>query len=143
MFLDMYAWVGYPGYRIWQGISVDNARDAGLTLKMLRTFYGKSRENAVYDGDELVVTPRQLERIEKGLHKPSYYNYGKLAMQYGKSGGWNMPLLETDSLEVLEQRALISDRAHWETGEVSLDDSLQARRHNPCFPPESPGKVAL
>ncbi|HBA48674.1 MAG TPA: hypothetical protein DCZ91_12925 [Lachnospiraceae bacterium] len=119
MFLDMYAWVGYPGYRIWQGISVDNARDAGMTLKMLRTFYGKSRENAVYDGDELVVTPRQLERIEKGLHKPSCYNYGKLARQYGKSGGWNMPLLETDSLEVLEQRQLISTLMEYEKWEMA------------------------
>ena len=122
MFLDIYAWFGYPGYRIWQGISVDNTRDAGMTLKMLRTFYGKSRENAVYDGDELVMTPRQLERIEKGLHKPSYYNYGKMARQYGKFGGWNMPLLETDSLDVLEQRQLIStlmeykkwEQAEWE-----------------------------
>ncbi len=122
MFRDIYAWFNYPGYRIWQGISVDNTRDAGMTLKMLRTFYGKSRENAVFDGDELVITPRQLERIEKGLHKPSYQNYGRLAKQYGKFGGWNMPLLETDSLEVLEQRQLIStlmeyrkwEQAEWE-----------------------------
>ncbi len=135
MFLDMYAWVGYPGYRIWQGISVDNARDAGMTLKMLRAFYGKSRENAVYDGDELVVTPRQLERIEKGLHKPSYYNYGKLARQYGKSGGWNMPLLETDSLEVLEQRQLIStlmECKDWEQAEWEVQKFRRAVE--PAFP---------
>ena len=117
MFLDIYVWFGYPGYRIWQGISVDNTRDAGMALKMLRTFYGKSREKAVYDGDELVVTPRQLEKIEKGLHKPSYYNYSKLVKQYGKFGGWNMPLLETDSLEVLEQRQLISTLMEYEKWE--------------------------
>lgn len=123
MFLDMYAWFGYPGYRIWQGISVDNTRDAGMTLKMLRTFYGKSRESAVYDKDGLIVTPRQLERIEKGLHKPSYYNYGKLVRQYGKFGRWNMPLLETDSLEVLEQRQLISrlmENERWEQAEWEI-----------------------
>ena len=122
MFLDIYAWFSYPGYRIWQGISVDNTRDAGMTLKMLRKFDGKSRKKAVYDGDEPVISPRQLERIEKGLHKPSYENYDRLAKQYGKLGGWNMPLLETDSLEVLEQRQLIStlmeygewDLAKWE-----------------------------
>ncbi|MCI9436091.1 MAG: hypothetical protein HFH85_02795 [Lachnospiraceae bacterium] len=122
MFLDIYEWFDYPGYRIWQGISVDNIRDAGMTLKMLRKCYGKSRENAVYDGDELIMTSRQLERIEKGLHKPSYSNYDRLVKQYGKFGGWNMPLLETDSLEVLEQRQLIStlmecrkwDLAEWE-----------------------------
>lgn len=108
MFQEIYAWFDYPGYRIWQGLSVDNTRDAGMTLKMLRKFYGKSREKAVYDGSELVVTPRQLEKIEKGIHKPSYQNYSRLAKQYGKYGEWNMPLLETDSVEILEQRQLIS-----------------------------------
>lgn len=108
MFREVYEWFGFPGYRMWQGISVDNTRDAGNVLKMLRTFYGKSREKAVYDGDELVVTPRQLEKIEKGIHKPSYENYRRLVKQYGKYGQWNMPLLETDSLEVLKLRQEIS-----------------------------------
>ena len=135
MFLDIYAWFGYPGYRIWQGISVDNTRDAGMTLKMLRKFEGKSRKNAVYDGDEPVMTPRQLERIEKGLHKPSYKNYDKLAKQYGKFGGWNKPLLETDSLEVLEQRQLISTLMEY--GEWDLAEwEIRKFRHavNPAFP---------
>ena len=135
MFLDIYAWFGYPGYRIWQGISVDNTRDAGMTLKMLRKFDEKSREKAVYDGDEPVISPRQLERIEKGLHKPSYENYDRLVKQYGKFGGWNMPLLETDSLEVLEQRQLIStlmeygiwDKAEWEIQKFRT-------KVNPAFP---------
>lgn len=108
MFREIYEWFGYPGYRMWQGISVDNTRDAGSVLKMLRTFYGKSREEAVHDGDERVVTPRQLEKIEKGIHKPSYENYRRLVKQYGKYGEWNMPLLETDSLEVLKLRQEIS-----------------------------------
>ncbi len=134
-FLEMYEWFNYPGYRIWQGISVDNTRDAGMTLKMLRTFYGKSRENAVYDGDELVITPRQLERIEKGLHKPSCNNYDKLAKQYGKFGGWNMPLLETDSLEVLGQRQLISTLMECEKWDLA-EWEIQKFRHavNPAFP---------
>lgn len=135
MFLDLYGWFRYPGYRIWQGISVDNTRDAGRTLKMLRTFYGKARENAVYDGDKIVITPRQLERVEKGLHKPSYRNYDKLVKQYGKSGGWNMPLLETDSLEVLDQRQLISmlmEHEKWDLAEWEIEKF----RHtvNPAFP---------
>lgn len=108
MFREIYEWFGYPGYRMWQGISVDNTRDAGSVLKMLRTFYGKSQEEAVYDGDERVVTPRQLEKIEKGIHKPSYENYRRLVKQYGKYGEWNMPLLETDSLVVLKLRQEIS-----------------------------------
>ncbi len=122
MFRIVYEWFGYPGYRIWQGISIDNIRDVGTVLKMLRKFYGISRENAVFDGNELVVTPRQLEKIEKGIHKPSYENYNRLAKQYGKYGGWNMPLLETDSAEILALRQRIStlleynkwDQAEWE-----------------------------
>lgn len=122
MYQEVYDWFGYPGYRMWQGISVDNTRDAGSVLKMLRTFYGKSREKAVYDGDEIVVTPRQLEKIEKGIHKPSYENYRRLVKQYGKYGQWNMPLLETASLEALKLRQKIStlieynewERAEWE-----------------------------
>lgn len=134
MFLDIYGWFGYPGYRIWQGIFVDNTRDAGMTLKMLRKFDGKSREKAVYDGDEPVVSPRQLERIEKGLHKPSYENYDRLAKQYGKFGGWNMPLLETDSVEVLEQRQLIStlmEREEWDFAEWEIRKFRE--RVNPAF----------
>lgn len=120
MFRIVYEWFGYPGYRIWQGISVDNTRDVGTVLKMLRKFYGISRENAVFDGNELVVTPRQLEKIEKGIHKPSYENYNRLAKQYGKYGGWNMPLLETDSAEILALRQRIStllEYNKWEQAE--------------------------
>lgn len=122
MFREIYEWFGYPGYRIWQGISVDNTREAGLTLRMLRKFYGKSRQNAVYDGTEQVITPRQLEKIEKGIHKPSFENYSRLVKQYGKYTEWNMPLLETTSADDLELRQQIStliefkdwERAQWE-----------------------------
>ena len=122
MFREIYEWFDYPGYRIWQGISVDNTREAGLTLRMLRKFYGKSRENAVYDGTEQVITSRQLEKIEKGIHKPSFENYSRLIRQYGKHTEWNMPLLETTSADDLELRQRIStlmefrdwERAQWE-----------------------------
>lgn len=122
MFRELYEWFDYPGYRIWQGISVDNTREAGLTLRMLRKFYGKSREAAVYDGTEKVISPRQLEKIEKGVHKPSYENYSRLTRQYGKNMEWNMPLLEKASADELELRQRIStliefrdwERAQWE-----------------------------
>ena len=123
MFRIVYEWFGYPGYRIWQGISVDNTRDVGTVLKMLRTFYGKSREGAVYDGGEQVVTPRHLEKIEKGTHKPSYENYSRLAKQYGKYGGWHTPLLETDSVDVLALRQRIStllEYSDWEGAEREI-----------------------
>ena len=123
MFRTIYKWFAYPGYRIWQGISVDNTRDVGIVLKMLRKFYGISRENAVFDGTEPIVTPRQLEKIEKGIHKPSYENYDRLVKQYGKNGGWNMPLLETDSAETLALRQRIStllEHSEWEHAEWEI-----------------------
>lgn len=105
---EIYQWFGCPERRGWQGISVDNTLEVGLTLKMLRKFYGKSRADAIYDEKDLVITERQLEKIEKGIHKPSYENYNRLAKQYGKYGGWNMPLLEMVSIDVLELRQEIS-----------------------------------
>lgn len=122
LFRELYEWFDYPGYRMWQGISVDNTREAGLTLRMLRKFYGKSREAAVYDGTEKVISPRQLEKIEKGVHKPSYENYSRLTRQYGKYMEWNMPLLEKASADELELRQQICtliefrdwERAQWE-----------------------------
>ena len=134
-FRNIYEWINYPGYRMWQGSFVDNTRDAGITLKMLRTFYGKSRESAIYDGDDLVITSRQLERIEKGLHKPSFQNYDRLTKQYGKFEGWNVPLLETDSLEVLEQRQLISSLLECDNWELANWEIQKFRRKvNPAFP---------
>lgn len=107
-FRELYQWFDCPEHRLWQGISVDNTLEVGLMLKMLRKFYGKSRAKAIYDGDDIVITERQLEKIEKGIHKPSYENYNRLAKQYGKYWGWNMPLLEMVSADVLELRQEIS-----------------------------------
>lgn len=42
-FRRLYEWFDYPGYRIWQGISVDNTREIGVVLRMLRKCEGKSR----------------------------------------------------------------------------------------------------
>lgn len=94
-----------------------------MTLKMLRNFYGKSRANAIYDEGDMVITERQLEKIEKGKHKPSYENYNRLAKQYGKTGGWNMPLLEIASVDVLELRQEVStliEFGKWEEAEWKL-----------------------
>lgn len=107
-FKDIYRRFDYPEYRIWQGFSVDNTRDVGIVLKMLRKFHGKSCENAVYDGEELIITPRQLKKIERGEHKPSYANYQRLVAQYRKDGGWKTAMLETDSMDVLELRQQIA-----------------------------------
>lgn len=112
----------YPGDRIWQGLSVENIGEAGVILKMLRKFAGKPRAKAVYDGEEQVVTERQLEKIESGVHKPSFENYQRLIRQYGKQTGWATAMLETDSAQVLELRQEIAslvalcqwDKVKWE-----------------------------
>lgn len=134
-FRDVYRHYGYPEHRVWQGIYVDNAKEAGLVLGMLRRFYGKPLAKAVYDGEERVVTPRQLEKIEKGVHKPSYENYHRLAKQYGKLGGWNIPLLETESAEVLELRQHVStlmEFQDWEKAEQELE--RLRKKVNPGYP---------
>ncbi len=124
-FQEIYARAGYPAHRIWQGIGVENTREAGIVLKMLRKFAGKPRAAAVRDEDGMaVVTQRQLEKIEKGEHKPSYENYRRLVRQYGKNGGWMAPMLETDSVEVLELRQKIASLIgfrEWEKAEQEME----------------------
>ncbi len=107
-FRRLYEWFDYPGRRVWQGISVDNTREIGVVLRMLRKCEGKSRARAIHDAGGMIVTERQLEKIEKGVHKPSYENYQRLMRQYGKCGGWKTAMVETDSVEVLELRQQIS-----------------------------------
>lgn len=121
-FARIYRQYDYPGERIWQGVSVENIGEAGVILKMLRKFSGKSKAKAVYDGEDQVVTVRQLEKIESGIHKPSFENYQRLIRQYGKQAGWTTAMLETDSAEVLELRQKIAslvalcqwDQVKWE-----------------------------
>lgn len=123
-FQRIYDQFGYPGHRIWQGITVANTRDVGITLKMLRKYAGKPRSQAVSDEEGLIVTGRQLEKIEKGEHKPSYENYQRLARQYGKSGSWIVPMLETDSLEVLKLRqeiATLIGLCEWKKAEREIE----------------------
>ena len=123
-FQRLYEWFGYPGYRIWQGISVDNTREIGVVLRMLRKCEGKSRARAIHDADGIIVTERQLEKIEKGVHKPSYENYQRLMRQYGKCGGWKTAMVEADSVEVLELRQQISTwigRREWERVWIEIE----------------------
>lgn len=134
-FERIYRQYDYPGERIWQGISVENIGEAGVILKMLRKFSGKSKAKAVYDGEDQVVTVRQLEKIESGVHKPSFENYQRLIRQYGKQAGWTTAMLETDSAEVLELRQEIAslvalcqwDQVKWELEKLR-------RKVNPEYP---------
>ncbi len=123
-FKRIYDMSEYPGNRIWQGTSVENTREAGITLKMLRKYAGKPRDKAVCDEEGIIVTRRQLEKIECGEHQPSHENYKRLVRQYGKYGGWIVPMLETDSIEVLELRQEISSQigyCQWDKVEAGME----------------------
>lgn len=134
-FERIYGQYDYSGDRIWQGLSVENIGEAGVTLKMLRKFAGKPRAKAVYDGEEQVVTERQLEKIESGVHKPSFENYQRLIRQYGKQTGWTTAMLETDSAEVLELRQEIAFLvAHCQWDKVKWEVERLRRMVNPEYP---------
>lgn len=134
-FRQVYQWHHYPEYRLWQGVFTDNTREVGIVLKMLRHFEGKPRGKAVYDGEEMVVTERQLAKIEKGEHKPSDVNYVRLLKQYGKNEGWEAAMLETDSAQLLEVRQRISTMLgfrQWEEAEGEIEKLR--RKVNPDYP---------
>jgi len=128
----------YPGGRLWQGICVENTREAGLILKMLRTSRGLSRAAAVHGGEgaeEMVVTPRELEKIENGTHKPSYGNYNRLLRRYLAFGSWQTAMLETDSAQVLAMRQQIStliSMSEWDEAEREM--GRLRRKVNPEYP---------
>ncbi len=122
-FRQIYEMAGCSGYRLWQDMDADNTREAGMVLKMLRLFEGKARAKAIYDEEGQIITEGQLVKIEKGIHKPSYQNYQRLMKQYGKYGWWGMPIVETDSAEVLESRQRISTLigfGRWEEAEREM-----------------------
>lgn len=134
-FRGLYEWFDYPGCRIWQGISVDNTREIGVVLRMLRKCEGKSRARAIHDEEGIIVTERQLEKIEKGVHKPSYENYQRLMRQYGKCGGWKTAMVETDSVEVLELRQQISTwigLCEWDRVQIEIERFR--RKVDPTYP---------
>ncbi len=122
-FRQIYETAGCSGYRLWQDMDADNTREAGMVLKMLRMFEGKARAKAIYDEEGQIITEGQLVKIEKGIHKPSYQNYQRLMKQYGRYGWWGMPIVETDSAEVLELRQRISTLigfGRWEEAEQEM-----------------------
>lgn len=122
-FLQLYEMTGCPGRRLWQSLTVDNTRDVGIVLRMLRNFAGKPRSKSVFDEEGQIITERQLEKIENGTHKPSYQNYLRLLKQYRKYEDWKSALMETDSKEVLELRQNISTMigfAKWNEAEWEL-----------------------
>lgn len=122
-FIQMYQMFSYPQQRIWQSIAANNVYEMGAMLKMLRISGKKSIQKALKALGEYVISNRQLEKIESGQHKPSYRNYKKLIQPYNKSLAWGIPLLDTDSVEVLQLRKDISVLLFcqvWDEAEINL-----------------------
>lgn len=108
MFSALYQKYGKPHYRLWQTITVNNTHEFGLTLQMLRQASGKTREKAV-EHQEIVISPRQLARIEKGQSKPSKKTCTILMKTYGRTEEWGVLMIETMSVRGLQLQQEINE----------------------------------
>lgn len=124
MFLGLYREYEKPVHRIWQTVSVDNTREIGQTLYMLRRFWGKSMDEVVYENNELSISRRELQRVESGRHKPRNRYYRELMRLYQKPEEMYLLLLETESLDALALRQEIDLQiilGRWREAEENLD----------------------
>lgn len=94
-----------PYMRVWQCGSIENSYDVGMVLKRMRMAQEKTQEEVCIDEKGFsFLNVRQLSRIEKGENRPSTENFKFLTRKMGRELDWIMPMLETDSIEVLSMR---------------------------------------
>lgn len=94
-----------PYMRVWQCGSIENSYDVGMVLKRMRMAQEKTQEEVCIDEKGFsFLNVRQLSRIEKGENRPSTENFQFLTHKMGRELDWIMPMLETDSIEVLSMR---------------------------------------
>lgn len=94
-----------PYMRVWQCGSIENSDDVGMVLKRMRMAQEKTQEEVCIDEKGFsFLNVRQLSRIEKGENRPSTENFQFLTRNMGRELDWIMPMLETDSIEVLSMR---------------------------------------
>lgn len=94
-----------PYMRVWQCGSIENSYDVGMVLKRMRMAQEKTQEEVCIDEKGFsFLNVRQLSRIEKGENRPSTENFQFLTRKMGRELDWIMPMLETDSIEVLLMR---------------------------------------
>lgn len=94
-----------PYMRVWQCGSIENSYDVGMVLKRMRMAQEKTQEEVCIDENGFsFLNVRQLSRIEKGENRPSTENFQFLTRNMGRELDWIMPMLETDSIEVLSMR---------------------------------------
>lgn len=94
-----------PYMRVWQCGSIEKSYDVGMVLKRMRMAQEKTQEEVCIDEKGFsFLNVRQLSRIEKGENRPSTENFQFLTRKMGRELDWIMPMLETDSIEVLSMR---------------------------------------
>lgn len=94
-----------PYMRVWQCGSIENSYDVGMVLKRMRMAQEKTQEEVCIDEKGFsFLNVRQLSRIEKGENRPSTENFQFMTRKMGRELDWIMPMLETDSIEVLSMR---------------------------------------
>lgn len=94
-----------PYMRVWQCGSIENSYDVGMVLKRMRMAQEKTQEEVCIDEKGFsFLNVRQLSRIEKGENRQSTENFQFLTRKMGRELDWIMPMLETDSIEVLSMR---------------------------------------
>lgn len=94
-----------PYMRVWQCGSIESSYDVGMVLKRMRMAQEKTQEEVCIDEKGFsFLNVRQLSRIEKGENRPSTENFQFLTRKMGRELDWIMPMLETDSIEVLSMR---------------------------------------
>ena len=94
-----------PYMRVWQCGSIENSYGVGMVLKRMRMAQEKTQEEVCIDEKGFsFLNVRQLSRIEKGENRPSTENFQFLTRKMGRELDWIMPMLETDSIEVLSMR---------------------------------------
>lgn len=114
-----------PCMRVWQRGSVENCYDVSLVLKRMRLSLEKSQEEICIDenGNEFLQA-RHLSRIEKGENRPSKENFQLLTKKMGRTLDWIMPILETDSIEILSMRQdmiYLTNMRKWDEVQKILD----------------------
>lgn len=94
-----------PSVRVWQCGSIENSLDVGMVLKRMRLAQEKTQEEVCTDENGFsFLNVRQLSRIEKGENRPSTENFQYLTHKMGRALDWIMPMLETNSIEILSMR---------------------------------------
>ena len=127
-----------PCMRVWQRGSVENCYDVSLVLKRMRLSLEKSQEEICTDenGNEFLQA-RHFSRIEKGENRPSKENFQLLTKRMGRTLEWIMPMLETDSIEILSMRQdvmYLANMCKWDEAQELLD-TISKKMEEACQKP--------